>query len=49
MIAAEEAIDWVRGLEALVEQIASRFRRIVPPWRVSLSRVLQRRCGLWFR
>jgi hypothetical protein len=30
MAAMDEAVDWARGLDELVEQIASRFRRIEP-------------------
>src|SRR5829696_5985613 len=30
MAAMDEAIDWARGLDGLVEQIAPRFRRIEP-------------------
>jgi hypothetical protein len=28
MVATDEAVDWAQGLDALVEQIAPRFRRI---------------------
>ena len=28
MVATDEAADWARGLDGLVEQIAPRFRRI---------------------
>src|ERR1044071_2175682 len=34
MAAMDEAIDWARGLDALVEQIALRFRRVEPRRRV---------------
>jgi SRSO17 transposase len=34
MAAADEAVDWARGLDALVEQIAPRFRRVEPRRRV---------------
>src|SRR3954468_8735113 len=34
MVAKDEAIDWVRGLDDLVERIAPRFRRIEPRRRV---------------
>src|ERR671921_504196 len=34
MVARDEAIDWARGLDALVEQIAPRFRRVEPRRRV---------------
>src|ERR671920_1727225 len=34
MAAVGEAVDWARGLDALVEQIAPRFRRIEPRRRV---------------
>src|SRR3954462_1447449 len=30
MVARDEAVDWARGLDGLVEQIAPRFRRIEP-------------------
>src|SRR5215207_6981341 len=32
--AMDEAVDWARGLDALVEQIAPRFRRVEPRRRV---------------
>jgi SRSO17 transposase len=34
MVARDEAVDWARGLDGLVEQIAPRFRRIEPRRRV---------------
>src|SRR5690242_16408714 len=34
MAATDEAVDWARGLDALVEQIAPRFRRVEPRRRV---------------
>ena len=34
MVARDEAIDWAGGLDALVEQIAPRFRRVEPRRRV---------------
>ena len=34
MAAMNEAVDWARGLDGLVEQIAPRFRRIEPRRRV---------------
>src|SRR5215218_8359374 len=34
MAAMDEAVDWGRGLDALVEQIAPRFRRVEPRRRV---------------
>ena len=34
MAATDEAADWVRGLDELVEQIAPRFRRVEPRRRV---------------
>ena len=34
MAATDEADDWARGLDELVEQIAPRFRRVEPRWRV---------------
>src|SRR6187402_627006 len=34
MAAMDEAIDWARGLDGLVEQIAPRFRRVEPRRRV---------------
>src|ERR1044071_7626188 len=34
MAAMDEAVDWAGGLDALVEQIAPRFRRIEPRRRV---------------
>src|SRR3954447_20391721 len=34
MAAVDEAVAWARGLDALVEQIAPRFRRIEPRRRV---------------
>jgi SRSO17 transposase len=34
MVAKDEAVDWVRGLDELVERIAPRFRRIEPRRRV---------------
>jgi SRSO17 transposase len=34
MAATDEAVDWARGLDELVEQIAPRFRRIEPRRRV---------------
>ena len=34
MAAMDEAVDWARGLDALVEQIAPRFCRIEPRRRV---------------
>src|SRR3954468_21563236 len=30
MVATDEAVDWARGLDRLVERIAPRFRRIEP-------------------
>jgi hypothetical protein len=34
MVATDEAGDWTGGLDALVEQIAPRFRRVEPSRRV---------------
>ena len=34
MAVVDESVDWARGLDALVEQIAPRFRRIEPRRRV---------------
>jgi SRSO17 transposase len=34
MVARDEAVDWAGGLDALVEQIAPRFRRVEPRRRV---------------
>src|SRR3954465_272353 len=34
MVATDEAVDWARGLDGLVERIAPRFRRIEPRRRV---------------
>jgi SRSO17 transposase len=34
MVARDEAVDWARGLDELVEGIALRFRRIEPRRRV---------------
>src|SRR5215211_4638737 len=34
MVATDEAVDWARGLDRLVERIAPRFRRIEPRRRV---------------
>lgn len=34
MVARDEAVDWARGLDGLMEQIAPRFRRIEPRRRV---------------
>jgi SRSO17 transposase len=34
MVARDEAVDWARGLDGLVEQIGPRFRRIEPRRRV---------------
>ena len=34
MAAMDEAVDWARGLDGLVEQIAPRFCRIEPRRRV---------------
>ena len=34
MVARDEAVDWARGLDGLVEQIAPRFRRVEPRRRV---------------
>jgi SRSO17 transposase len=34
MVATDEAVDWARGLDGLVERIAPRFRRVEPRRRV---------------
>src|ERR687884_1716599 len=34
MVARDEAVDWARGLDGLVERIAPRFRRVEPRRRV---------------
>ena len=34
MVAIDEAVDWARGLDGLVERIAPRFRRVEPRRRV---------------
>jgi hypothetical protein len=34
MAVTDEAVDWAGGLDALVEQIARRFRRVEPRRRV---------------
>src|SRR6185312_755389 len=34
MVAMDEAVDWARGLDELVERIAPRFRRVEPRRRV---------------
>ena len=34
MVATDEAVDWSRGLDGLVERIAPRFRRVEPRRRV---------------
>src|SRR3954466_3053190 len=34
MVATDEAVEWARGLDALVERIAPRFRRVEPRRRV---------------
>src|SRR5215211_9290616 len=34
MVAIDEAVDWVRGLDEVMERLAPRFRRIEPRRRV---------------